>query len=530
VKKPMKNRKIVLNSMVFILLLLTVSFVVQSRLDASGEDILGFPISDYTEQTLTVTTSAGQVNVTYRLYRHIAYVANPVDLDYHSLDVAVPVNINDQAIDATNAPILLIVNNGGYMASSNTATGLGRIPSDTNGKYALAAGYVVVCPGLRGWNLLSNGTYYGKAPAAIVDLKAAVRYIRYNDGVMPGNSEWIIAAGISGGGALSALLGVSGNSNLYDAALAEIGAADATDEIYASAPYCPITDLDHADMSYEWEFGTTLRSGELVNQTISQQLKDAFSTYQVSLGLQGKNGFGAITAENYGDYLVETYLIPSANEYLNALTNETRDTYLSSRTWITWSNNSASFIFADYVTYIGRKKGLPAFDAFDLSAWENSLFGNSTTNARHFTNFSLQQGSGDPSAEIDGELQTLVNMMNPMYFIQQNNTDCAQYWFIRTGTKDTDGAHTMFGNLATILENNGRDVNVSLYWDGGHGINQDPEAFVAWVSQITGYPMVPEGLTLGVMLLLSTIAVIVSIRYYRKRPKYQNWGTQKYAI
>jgi acetyl esterase/lipase len=488
----------------------------------SSEGILQFPVNDYTEQTLAATTSAGQVNVTYRLYRHIAYVVNPVDVNYESLDVGVPVTINGQDIDATNAPILLVVNNPGYTASSNTATGLGRIPSDTNGKYALAAGYVVVCPGLRGWNLASNSTYYGKAPAAIVDLKAAVRYIRYNDGVMPGNSEWIIAAGISGGGAQSTLLGVSGNSPLYDAALAEIGAADASDDIFASAPYCPITDLDHADMAYEWEFGTTPRSGELVNQTISQQLTNAFSVYQVSLNLQGKNGYGAITAENYGDYLVETYLIPSANKYLNALTTETRDTYLSSQPWITWSNNSASFTFEDYVAYIGRSKKLPAFDAFDLSAWENNLFGNSTTNARHFTNFSLRQDSGEPSAEIDSEMQTIVNMMNPMYFIQQNNSDCAQYWFIRTGTKDTDGAHTIFGNLATILENRGKDVNASLYWDGGHGVNQDPEAFVAWVSQITGYPIVPEGLTIGVMLILSTVAVIVGTRYYRKRPKWEN--------
>ena len=48
---------------------------------------------------------------------------------------------------------------------------------------ALAAGYVVVESGCRGsdnqWDL--TDIYYGKAPAAIVDLKAAVRYIRHND-------------------------------------------------------------------------------------------------------------------------------------------------------------------------------------------------------------------------------------------------------------------------------------------------------------------------------------------------------------
>jgi outer membrane protein assembly factor BamB len=36
-------------------------------------------------------------------------------------------------------------------------------------------------------------------------------------------------------------------------------------------------------------------------------------------------------------------------------------------------------------------------------------------------------------------------------------------------------------------------------------------------------PPVPEGLTLGVMLLLSSVAVIVSMRYFRKRPKWQDW-------
>jgi len=33
-------------------------------------------------------------------------------------------------------------------------------------------------------------------------------------------------------------------------------------------------------------------------------------------------------------------------------------------------------------------------------------------------------------------------------------------------------------------------VNASLYWDGGHGVNQDPEVFVAWVRQITNYSIV----------------------------------------
>ena len=34
---------------------------------------------------------------------------------------------------------------------------------------------------------------------------------------------------------------------------------------------------------------------------------------------------------------------------------------------------------------------------------------------------------------------------------------------------------------------------------------------------------IPEGLTIGVMLVLSTIAVVVSARYFHRRPKWENW-------
>jgi len=39
--------------------------------------------------------------------------------------------------------------------------------------------------------------------------------------------------------------------------------------------------------------------------------------------------------------------------------------------------------------------------------------------------------------------------------------------------------------------------------------------------------VVPEGLTLGVMLVLSTVAVIVSIRYFRKRPRTASYSSVK---
>ena len=80
---------------------------------------------------------------------------------------------------------------------------------------ALSKGYVVASVGARGRTLEKDGKYTGKAPAAIIDLKAAVRYLHANDNVMPGDAKKIISNGTSAGGALSALLGASGDSNDY---------------------------------------------------------------------------------------------------------------------------------------------------------------------------------------------------------------------------------------------------------------------------------------------------------------------------
>ena len=67
--------------------------------------------------------------------------------------------------------------------------------------------------------------------------------------------EKIVSVGISAGGAMSSLLGVTGNSPLYERELEGMGAVcSETDHIFAAQCYCPILDLDHADLAYEWMF------------------------------------------------------------------------------------------------------------------------------------------------------------------------------------------------------------------------------------------------------------------------------------
>ncbi|RYE69531.1 MAG: hypothetical protein EOO81_08470, partial [Oxalobacteraceae bacterium] len=271
----------------------------------------------------------------------------------------------------------------------------------SNAEQALAAGFVVVEPGARGRTLVDgDGVYYGVAPAAIVDLKAAVRYIRFNQGHIPGNTEMIVSSGTSAGGALSALLGASGDSPLFAPFLAELGAADASDAVFAAGCWCPIADLEHADMAYEWNWGSNpLSSGALVDQEVSRELAAGFGPYQAALSLEGKNGFGPVTADNYGQYLVDTYLQPSAERYLTALSDADRTAYLEANPFLSWADGVATFSWSDFLDHVGaRKKNTPAFDTFDLSSGENNLFGRGTTQARHFTEFSLRHETEDAAA------------------------------------------------------------------------------------------------------------------------------------
>ncbi|MFI5553949.1 subtype B tannase [Streptomyces sp. NPDC051738] len=502
---------------------------------AASSDALVFDKDAYTTLTTTITDADGaEHEVEYRFYKAITYVTKPVDEAYQSLNVSVPVKIDGAAVDASAAPILFANAVGGYMPSSvadatgvggggttgmpgggagggapsasaspstSASSGSGEVASGGNGmvngqgemvslpKLALAAGYVVVEPGARGRTLKnSSGEYYGVAPAAIVDLKAAVRYVRFNKGRIPGNVDRIVSSGTSAGGALSSLLGASGDSPLYDKYLAEIGAADASDAIFATGAWCPITDLEHADGAYEWNWGSNATSsGSQVDQTVSKELRSQFAEYQASLRLRGLGGFGALTARNYDAYLVKQYLEPSATKYLAALSDADRASYLAANTFITWSGGKAAFSWADFLTHVGaRKKSTPAFDAFDLSAGENNLFGKGTTQARHFTLYSLRHESGS-SARLDSDLPETLRLMNPMPFlVEKANPKRTKHWWIRLGTKDSDTSHTVSANLAAAANGLGDEVSHLYYWDEGHGANSDPGDFVKWIARISG--------------------------------------------
>ena len=145
------------------------------------------------------------------------------------------------------APVILENGIGGY-AESRPLPLTGR---HGDGRQFTDAGMVYVSPGARGRQTKdADGRWIGKAPMGLCDLKAAVRFLRHNSGKFPGNTERIVSVGVSAGGAMSALLGVTGNCGRYLPYLEASGAClTERDDVFAAQCYCPILDLEHSDMA-----------------------------------------------------------------------------------------------------------------------------------------------------------------------------------------------------------------------------------------------------------------------------------------
>ena len=266
-------------------------------------------------------------NVYYQI--GVRYCAQPAAEDYETLAVVVPgdylsgtdngdgtytCTVNPEGtvngFTAETAPMMLPVNTAGYSAQA----------SATSYSYSavsayLDAGYVYVYSGCRGRSngYTDDGTldYAGGAPWGVTDLKAAVRYLRLNGDVIPGDPERIFAFGHSGGGAQSAVLGASGDSSLYFDYLASIGAAmyDAegnyiSDAICGAMCWCPITSLDYADEAYEWNMGQYMDSGTRADGTwtkaLSEDLAACYGDYLNGLDLRDEDG-NALTLEQSED-------------------------------------------------------------------------------------------------------------------------------------------------------------------------------------------------------------------------------------
>ena len=292
----------------------------------------------------TAVTSLPQIDSTKWQYNSddkvywqtgISYCENPADENYETLGIFVPAaymnakdngdgtftcEINNQVAvkgyTADSAPIVIPVNTPGYSAMEAPTDYVADSVSYTS------AGFIYVAAGCRGRD--------AGAPAGVTDLKAAIRYIRYNDGVIPGDVDRIFSFGMSGGGAQSALLGATGDSEDYEPYLTAIGAVSGiSDAVTGSMCWCPITELDYADEAYEWNLGNTRTDLTEQEQTLSNGMAEAFATYINELGLKDSSGNAlTLTESESGVYQSGTYY-----EYLKEVVETSLNNFLEDTTF-----------------------------------------------------------------------------------------------------------------------------------------------------------------------------------------------------
>ncbi|WP_405946227.1 esterase [Streptomyces prunicolor] len=399
--------------------------------------------------SLEFDSTAWSYDATNDVYYQVGkvYVTNPAATDYENLSIYVPgayltATANSDGTTYTakinrkgtvgqysghTAPIVIPVNTPGY-AQQAPATSY----SYTSVSEYLEAGLIYVWPGLRGRNS-STSTRSDAAPWGVTDLKAAIRFLRYNRSVLPGSTDDIVLFGMSGGGAQDTVAGTSGDSPLFDPYLRTIGAAmeDAhgrplSDAVAGVMAWCPITNLAEANLSYEWNMGqfasTSTRASTTWTSAYSKDLAKAWPKYLNRLGLRDEHGRRLrLTESSSGTYLSGSYydhligvITTSLNNFLSdntfpyTITTQggppgsgqtgTSTTYATVADYIAYLNTDSTWVTYDATTNTATVSGLEgfvnsqktankpvgAFDGYSRGQGENSVFAMGLNAPSHF--------------------------------------------------------------------------------------------------------------------------------------------------
>ena len=440
------SRKLKLSALTLLCANLLASQVPVLAQEANNQEASSQERTTVGQYSLTFDNAAWQYDEANDIYWQVGvvYVANPASLDYETLGIYVPgayleatangdgtytASVKSDAqvgqFTAATAPYVLPVNTPGYNASQAPTWLADGIANYTQ------AGMIYLQPGIRGRDNTTDSQgqeVVGGAPWGVTDLKAAIRYVRYNKDVLPGDTDKIVSFGHSGGGAQSAVLGASGDSTLYNPYLEALGAAmkdkegnPISDAPYGTMTWSPITSLDYADAAYEWNLGqfadSNTRAEGTFTQALSQDLAKEYANYINQLGLKhegqaltlAESSQGIYTQGSYATYL-EGVVNQSLNNFLadtsfpytsdgagpggstESVTYETAQAFIDSLNaetqWVTYdaaTNTAKISSLADFAKYVKTaSKSVPAFDALDRSLAENAVFGVADANELHF--------------------------------------------------------------------------------------------------------------------------------------------------
>lgn len=80
--------------------------------------------------------------------------------------------------------------------------------------------------------------------------------------------------------------------------------------------------------------------------------------------------------------------------------------------------------------------------------------------------------------------EKIIKMMNPMYYIGDEQADTAQHWRIRHGECDRDTSLAISAILTAKLREAGRRVDYHSPWNVPHAGDYDLDELFAWIDGI----------------------------------------------
>ncbi len=431
---------------------------------------------------------------------------------------------------ADTAPIVYLNECGGWMSSS---------PRSVDTSY-IEQGMVYITAGARSRDAVdSDGKHTGKAPAQMVDLKSGIIELRANTDVIPGNKDRIVSIGTSGGGQMSSILGASGDMKEYYEYMYDSGVLGDTrdkdgnyssvysDSVYAAQLYCPIADIENADIAYAWWWvdladkqGFKGGTATEFDKRLQELEADSFIDYINGLNIKDEKGneltLTGLRSGTYYDAILKN-ISDALNSMVEAGEIDPETEYPDSGDWLVKNADGTYSVtdMAGFMTGTGlvnnRNKTVPGFDPMDKSA-ENNAFGTADQDRVHFSksvaqilkdNYEeLSKLDGFDAGQVDeyieealeGENAAIIeeqaNLLNATEIMLGNNgltaVNPAQYWRDRSGTADQHTSFSIGYNICLAAASLGKDIDYHLVWNMGHGNNEGTSTgtFIDWINEI----------------------------------------------
>lgn len=352
-------------------------------------------------------------------------------------------------------------------------------------------GYIYIWPGMRGLKenkkVESDEEYSNAIIDGITDLKALVRFCRFNNRILPGNVEKIIAYGINGGGTKSAILGASGDSELYSSKLLAIGAIMTNDEgkgmsdsVNGTACVSPINNLEISKKSYAWSNEQYIDTKDSEKQKKIGEEALEYAEYINKMKFKSEDGTLLYLDDNVQNFYSSgpyySYMISEIEKSINEFLKNTIFPYTNVEKNIIYSNAK------DYVESLNVKNRWILYDENTNTVKINSF--------KEYANFYK-----DKNNKIENKKN--LNEYNPYYYLSdkysgKDSSYISRYWNISTLIDEKYNNFLPEENLKLILQKNDdvRKVNYSCIWAKDYSDKEKNkiifDSFKRWLNNLYG--------------------------------------------